>query len=438
VAAALAALTIFPQRFLYSMGIGGTLVALLACSLALVALPALLAVLGPRVNALAPKRLQRAADRDARPAQSGAWYRISQFVARRPARVAAVSAAVLIALGIPFTQIRFTSVDSSVLPAAASARVVDQMLNSRFPAHRTDRLDVVVGAPESSPQVAALAARIRTLPDVLAVAPPLPAGPGHSLLAVSPGNSAYSSANLKLVSDIRALKAPVSIGVAGISAAYVDLRASLSAHIPIVLGVIVLATLIVLFLFTGSVVLPVKAVLMNVLTLSATFGILVLIFQHGNLQGLLGYRSAGAIDITQPILLFAVAFGLATDYGVFLLSRIKEARDSGHPNSDAVAMGLERTGRIVTAAALLFSVAVGAFATSQIVFIKEFGIGTALAVLIDASIIRAFLVPSLMELLGSANWWAPAPLRRLHARIGLSEGEHRPVKPSAGPLRSPA
>jgi RND superfamily putative drug exporter len=148
------------------------------------------------------------------------------------------------------------------------------------------------------------------------------------------------------------------------------------------------------------------------------FGILVLIFQHGNLQGLLGYHGLGAVDATQPVLLFAIAFGLATDYGVFLLARIKEAHDAGASNSEAVSLGLERTGRIVTAAALLFAVAVGAFATSQIVFIKELGVGTALAVLLDASIIRALLVPSLMELLGSANWWAPRPLQRVYERFG--------------------
>ena len=174
---------------------------------------------------------------------------------------------------------------------------------------------------------------------------------------------------------------------------------------------------------TGSVVLPIKALVMNVLTLSAVFGILVLIFQDGRLQGLLGYTSQGAIETTMPLLLFAVAFGLSTDYGVFLLSRIKEARDGGASDSEAVAIGLERTGRIVTAAALLFAVAIGAFVTSEIIFIKENGLGTALAVLIDASIVRALLVPSLMELLGKWNWWAPRPLRRLHARIGLSHGD---------------
>jgi RND superfamily putative drug exporter len=202
----------------------------------------------------------------------------------------------------------------------------------------------------------------------------------------------------------------------------VDLKHSLGAHLPPVLAIVIGSTLIILFLMTGSVILPIKAVVMNFLSLSAMFGILVFIFQDGHLQGLLGFTSEGALDATQPIFLFAVGFGLATDYGVFLLSRIKEAHDAGAANSDAVAIGLERTGRIVTAAALLFAVAIGAFVTSQIVFIKELGLGAALAVLIDASIIRALLVPSLMALLGSANWWAPRPLQRLHQRVGLREG----------------
>jgi len=184
-------------------------------------------------------------------------------------------------------------------------------------------------------------------------------------------------------------------------------------------------------------VLPLKAVLMNALSLSAMLGILVFVFQDGHLQGLLSFRSQGALDATQPIFLFVVGFGLATDYGVFLLSRIKEARDGGAPNSSAVAIGLERTGRIVTAAALLFAVAIGAFATSQIVFIKELGVGAALVVLIDASIIRALLVPSLMALLGSLNWWAPGPLRRLHQRIGLREGPPRVRAPAALTPRAP-
>ena len=183
-----------------------------------------------------------------------------------------------------------------------------------------------------------------------------------------------------------------------------------------------MTTLVILFLMTGSVVLPVKTLIMNLLTVSAAFGLLVLIFQDGRLEGLLAYTSQGALESSQPILLFAIAFGLSTDYGVFLLTRIKEARDGGLPNDEAVAVGLQRTGRIVTAAALLLVIAIGAFATSEIVFIKQLGVGTAAAVIIDATIVRALLVPSLMKLLGEWNWWAPRPLARLHARIGLREG----------------
>jgi RND superfamily putative drug exporter len=433
VAAAIASLAIFPQRFLYSMGIAGALVALLAAALALVVLPALLAVLGSRVNALSPGWLARAAERESRPTESGFWYRLSRLVQRRPAPIAVLSAGALIALGIPFTQIRFISVGAGVLPASASARQVDQALKTRFPANRTAPLELVVGAPAHSAAVGELRARVRQLPGVAAVAPAAPATGQLSLVSVAPREDPLSTASQRLVHDIRALRVPAYVGVTGQTAAYVDLEHSLGAHLPAVLAVVVAATLIVLFLMTGSVVLPIKAVIMNVLSLSAVFGILVLVFQDGNLQSLLGYRSQGALDATQPILLFAIGFGLATDYGVFLLSRIKEARDAGASDSDAVAIGLERTGRIVTAAALLFAVAIVAFATSEIVFIKELGIGTALAVLIDASIIRALLVPSLMELLGKWNWWAPAPLRRLHDRIGLRESGPPTPRLEAGP-----
>ena len=432
VAAAIASLAIFPQRFLYSMGIAGALVALVAAALALLVLPALLAVLGPRVNALAPKRLQRAADRDARPAQAGFWYRLSRFVMRRPGPIAAITAGALIAVGIPFAGIKFITVNASVLPHTASARIVDDTLNTEFPPNRTSPVEVVVGAPAGSPQTRAIAAQIKQLPDVSAIAPPQQAGRDTTLLQVASTAPPLSDRTKSLVKQIRGIHTHVYLGAAGETASYLDLEHSLAAHLPIVLTVIIVTTLIVLFLFTGSVVLPIKAVLMNALTLSAVFGILVLIFQDGNLEGLLSFSSQGALDATQPIFLAAVAFGLSTDYGVFLLSRIKEAREAGESNSEAVAIGLERTGRIVTACAMLFAVAIGAFATSELVFIKELGVGAALAVLIDATIIRALLVPSLMELLGEWNWWAPAPLRRVYERIGLRESAPR-VAPHADP-----
>jgi uncharacterized membrane protein YdfJ with MMPL/SSD domain len=424
VAAAVASLAVFPQKFLYSMGIAGALVAVMAATLALVVLPAMLAVLGPRVNALAPRRLQRAADRDARPAEEGFWYRLSRYVMARPRRIAVASATVLIALGVPFWSITFLPVDAGVLPASASAHRVDAALRTEFPPGRTAPLEVVDDAPAGSPRVRAFAERLRALPGVASVAPPQAAGHRLSLIDVAPATPTYSDATQHLVHAVRALRVPFSMGVAGQTAAFVDLEHSLGTHLPLVLALVIASTLVVIVLMTGSLVLGLKAVLMNALGLSAVFGILVLIFQDGNLEGPLSYRSTGALDATQPILLFAIGFGLATDYGVLLLSRIKEAHDNGIPNDRAVAIGLERTGRIVTAAALLFAVAIGAFTTSKLVFIKELGLGTALAVLIDASIVRALLVPSLMRLLGDWNWWAPGPLRRLGARTSGERAPH--------------
>jgi RND superfamily putative drug exporter len=422
VAAALASLIVFPQRFLYSMGIGGSLVALLAAAVALIVLPAVLSILGPRVNALAPRFLQRRAERDAMPTESGLWYRLSRFVMRRPIPIASLSAAFLIALGIPFLSIKFTSVDAQVLPESASARQVDDAMRSDFPPFRDTpiRLAVQGGGQKA---VTTVADDVREDPGVAAVGPPRELSGGWTVLEATAKGPFMSERSKSTVRRLRDLPAPPgsTVLVTGASAHFADFQSSLEEHLPLALAIVVIATLVVLFLFTGSVVLPVKALVMNVLTLSAVFGILVLIFQDGRLQGLLDYSSQGALEQTMPILLFAVAFGLSTDYAVFLLSRIKEARDAGASDSESVAIGLERTGRIVTAAALLFAIAIGAFATSQIIFIKQNGIGTALAVLIDASIIRALLVPSLMELLGKWNWWAPRPLRRLHARIGLSE-----------------
>ena len=236
-----------------------------------------------------------------------------------------------------------------------------------------------------------------------------------------------SDASQETVKAIRAIRPPsrATVLVGGATADFVDFQAASASHLPIALAIVIVATLVILFLMTGSVILPIKSLIMNFLNLSAVFGLLVLIFQDGRLEGTLDYTSPGAIEQTMPILLFAVAFGLSTDYAVFLLSRIKEARDNGASDSECVAIGLERTGRIVTAAALLFAVAMGAFATSQIIFIKENGVGTALAVLIDASIVRALLVPSLMELLGKWNWWAPAPCGACTIASGSARTQRR-------------
>jgi len=424
VAAALASLLVFPQSFLYSMGLGGALVALFTALIALTVLPAVLTLLGTRVNAGAPRFLQRRADADARPTESGFWYRLSRFVMRRPVPVATLSALFLILLGLPFLGIKFNTVDATVLPQSASAHQTYDAISGEFPPYHDTPIwvDVEGGGPQAA---ARMAARVRRVDGVAEVAPPQHLSGEVTALQVISANPFVSAASQETVKAIRALPTPAGTTalVGGATADFVDLQASLSSHLPLALAIVIIATLVILFLMTGSVVLPVKSLLMNFLNLSAVFGLLVLIFQDGRLEGILDYSSPGAIEQTMPILLFAVAFGLSTDYAVFLLSRIKEARDNGASDSECVAIGLERTGRIVTAAALLFAVAMFAFATSQIIFIKENGVGTALAVLIDASIVRALLVPSLMELLGKWNWWAPAPLRRLHERWGISEGE---------------
>jgi RND superfamily putative drug exporter len=345
---------------------------------------------------------------------------------RRPARIAIASAATLVALGVPFLGIEFTSVDASVLPPSTSARQVDDALKRDFPPAQTDPIYLAAGA-DRSPELAGFTRELRGLPSVASVSAPEPVGEGLSLVNVNAESGALTEASEEVVADVRALDARFPVAAGGRTAEFVDLKGSLVDHMPLALAIVVGATLLVMFLMTGSLVLPLKALLMNVLTLSAAFGVLVLIFQDGRLEGLLDYTSQGALEATQPLVLFAVAFGLSTDYGVFLLSRIQEARDRGASDSEAVAIGLERTGRIVTAAALLFCVAIGAFATSSIIFIKQVGVGTALAVLIDATLVRALLVPSLMELLGRWNWWAPRPLRRLHERFGPSEREPRPA-----------
>jgi RND superfamily putative drug exporter len=422
VAVALASLMVFPQRFLYSMGLGGALVALLASAIALTVLPAVLALLGNRVNALAPAFLQRRAERDATSTESGFWYRLSRFVMRRPIPIAIVTASILIVLGIPFWSLKFTSVDAQVLPESASARQVDNVMRAQFPPfHDTPYLLVVEHATPDS--LAALQGEVSKVNGIAEVQPAQQLPDGDAVIQAYSSSSYISETSRNATKEIRDLSVPSGsqLLVGGAAAHFIDLQDSLKSHAPIALAIVIVTTLIVLFLMTGSVVLPVKQLVMNVLNLSAVFGILVFIFQDGRLEGLLDYKSQGALEQTMPILLFAVVFGLSTDYGVFLLSRIKEARDHGASDSESVAIGLERTGRIVTAAALLFAIAIGAFATSQIIFIKENGIGTALAVLIDASLIRALLVPSLMELLGRWNWWAPKPLRRLHDRFGLSD-----------------
>lgn len=425
VAAALAALTVFPLNFLFSMGVAGVIVVAIAAGTALLVLPSVLRLLGLRVNALAPKRWQRA-----EATSSGFWYSLSRGVMRRPAIVALVSAALLLLVGYPFLSIKFNSVDATTLPPSASAHAVDSAIKRDFAGQVGAPAVIVLKAARGDSVIAqGVASSIRGVVGVGAVAPPAYQDGGVWRIDAALKGDPYGSQAIAAAKGIRGLRTPVPIQVSGLTASFIDLQKGLLDRLPLAVALVAVTTLLILFLMTGSAVLPIKSVLMNLLTLSVTFGALVFIFQYGHLQSLLRFASSGALEQTQPVLLFALIFGLSTDYGVFLLSRIKEARDTGLANSEAVALGLQRTGRIVTAAALLLCVAIGAFATSNIVFMKELGVGTVVGVLVDASIVRALLVPALMGILGEWNWWAPGFLRSLHRRIGVSEVQTKTLPP---------
>jgi RND superfamily putative drug exporter len=436
VAGALASLLVFPMRFLYSMGIGGSLVTLSAGAVSLLVLPAVLAALGPRINALAPARLQRSAARAARADEHGAWYRLARGVMRRPGAVALGTAALLIVLALPALRLQLTPADAHVLPASAQPRQVAEAITRDFSVDGSQTVTMVArggaGPDHGAQAVAALAGRAQAAagPQASLAGPPRYLGQGAWEIEMLPRGTDGSPANQALIARLRAIAAPPTLLVGGATAWFVDQKAAISSNTPLALLILVLVTGGCLFMMTGSLVLPFVALLMNLLTVAVGAGLLVLIFQDGHGASLLSFTPIGGLEESNLVLLFVVAFALSTDYGVFLFGRIKEGHDNGLATRDAVAYGVERTGRLITAAALLFCVAVGAFVTSHIFFVKEFGAGTALAVAIDATLVRALLVPALMGTLGERTWWAPRPLRRLHARVGLGEGAGALGEPS--------
>ncbi len=467
VSTSLLGLLLFPQVFLRSMGegaIAATLVALLA---SLTLLPTMLALLGSRVNALSVQRLLRRGrkarrERGANEA-SGFWYRLSETVMRRPIPVVLSVVAILVALGLPFLRIAFSTPDVKLLPANQDARIVSERLSGDFAQQGNAQLVIVVsshGDVLSAANLASLDSYVRSIARIpgvvsaeslVSVAPSLTLADYQQIYAhpaVNPRFAALAgqlaNGNLTkiivalqpadqtagaehITRQVRAVATPSGMTalVDGVTPAKIDLLASLGANLPHALLVIAIAVFLLLFLMTGSLIMPLKAVLLNILSLSATFGGLVWIFQDGHLSTLLNFQSSGTIDATQPILIFAIAFGLSMDYEVFLLSRIKERFDQLGDNRAAVSSGLQRTGWLITSAALLLAVVVGAFSTSKIIFIQEIGVGLAIAVIIDATLVRMLLVPATMRLLGKWNWWAPAPLQALWRRIGLSEETYR-------------
>jgi uncharacterized membrane protein YdfJ with MMPL/SSD domain len=416
VIAAFGSLFVLPQPFFYSMGLGGGLVTALVCVAALVVLPALLALLGPRINNLAPAWLQRSAHAAAQPALTSRWYRLAMGVMRRPFIVALCAATLLIALGAPAIGIKLTMPSMSTMPASTSVRQVSDTLSADFKLdpNRTSEV-VTVGA--TSPQLTRYRRTLRELPGVGYVPPTQHLAHNTAAVYVTSAAGAMSDSAQQLVRGIRALPAPFETKVTGPTPTFLDLKASLDRHLAIGALLIALTTFLFIFLLTGSVVLPLKVLLMNMLTVVATVGVLVLIFQDGILQDLVGRSNENALEITQPVVLIAIIFGISTDYGVFLIDRIREIHEAGSSNEQAVARGLERTGRITTTAALLLCVAIGSLVTSRIVAAREISLGLVVAVLLDATVVRALLVPALMRILNERNWWSPAPLRHVHARI---------------------
>jgi len=449
----MSALLVFPMYFLRSFAYAGIAVVALAAGAALFVLPAMLVLIGARVNSLdarvALRRLLRRPAPIEKPLERTFWYRVAAFVMRRAAPVAVAVIALLLVLGAPFLGAKWGYPDDRVLPDSAPTHQLGDDLRDRYRLDAASSVTVVLPstAGVSATALAAYRDALAAVPGAVAVTAPVRAGDA-AYLTVETSVSAYSDAGSTLLADIRGVPAPARALVTGAAARSVDSLSALGSRLPLALALIVGSTFVVLFMFTGSLLMPLKALVLNTLSLTATFGAMVWVFQDGHLLGsIFGATSSGYLVATMPILMFCLAFGMSMDYEVFLLSRIREewlavpaAERSHDHNTRSVAIGLARTGRIVTAAAALMAIVFAGIATSKVTFMQMFGTGLALAVLMDATLIRALLVPAFMRLAGRANWWAPRPLARWHARRGwtdepMEEGlamEPRPVLVKTG------
>ncbi|MGI5408600.1 MMPL family transporter [Streptomyces chartreusis] len=435
VAVSLAAMLLFPQYFLRSFAYAGIAVVLLAAAAALILLPAALVLLGHRVNALDLRKLLRRgrakdADGAAAATEGKGWARTANLVMRRAPFFALGTTAVLVLLGLPFLGVKFGTADDRQLPSSAESHVVQQHIRDGFPGSPGGGLEVLAEGRATQAQYADYKQRIGALPEVLRVDGPLLKG-DSAYFTVLPKGEAVDDPAQGLVGDLRATEAPFDTKVTGAAAVLVDSKDAIAERLPLAAAFIAIVTLLLVFLLTGSVLIPIQAVVLNALSLTAMFGAVVWVFQDGHLSGLLGFTSPGSIETTLPVLMFCVAFGLSMDYGVFLLSRIKEEYDTTGDHEEAVRHGLQRTGGLITAAAVILAVVMVAIGTSRVTNTKMLGLGIALAVLMDAMIVRSLLVPAVMRLTGRATWWAPGPLRRLHDRFGLSESDAAPEQAEA-------
>ncbi|WP_326761314.1 MMPL family transporter [Streptomyces phaeochromogenes] len=440
VAVCLASMLVFEQYFLRSLAYAGIAVVLISAAASLIALPAALVLLGHRVNAL---RLP--VGRRGRNPGAG-WARLARLVMRRAPLFAVGTVAVLLALGLPFKDVRFGTADDRQLPSSTEARVVQEELRNEFPGSPGSALAVLVEGPPAAKALAEYSGEVSRLAHVVQVAGPAgrfvdgkrvdgkrvdgkrvggkrvgDAPPAVGYVSVLHSAESASPQSVSLVKKIRSVPAPFETSVTGPAAVLADTQHGTAERLPWALAVIAVTTLILVFLLTGSVLLPLLTVVVNGLSLTAMFGAVVWVFQDGHLSGPLGFTPTGDIETALPVLMFCVAFGLSMDYGVFLVSRIKEEYELGGDHRDAVVLGIRRTGGLITAAALILAVVMVAIGTSRVTNIKMLGLGVGLAVLMDAMVVRALLVPAVLRLTGRATWWAPAPLRRLQRRVGLEE-----------------
>jgi uncharacterized membrane protein YdfJ with MMPL/SSD domain len=428
VAVALAALVVMPQRFLYSMAVAGAAVGVLSAVIAILVVPALLALLGTNIDKWSIRRGPAVSD------ESDGWYRLARGVMRRPVATALASTALLLAAASPLLFTTLTGPSAEAVPAGAPSYDAYRYVDGHYPRDVSEAVTVAVRGDVTPAQLAAYEQRIEGVEGIVPATPFVRAGRDVAYANFAADGPALGSGPQDSVRAIRALHPPgaATTLVSGNTARFIDQKQSLVDHAPVVVAIVVLMTLIVLFLLTGSVLLPIKTLVMNTLTLAATLGLVVLGFQEGWLDAPFDYSGPAAVEVTSLVFLFAIVFGLATDYAVLVMARIKELHDAGHDNEEAVALGIGRTGRVITAAAVMIAVVFLAFGVSSVFFMKQIALGVAFGVILDATIVRALLVPALMRLFGEWNWWAPGPLRRFQARFGIREGEPEPAPASAG------
>ncbi len=403
----LAALMFFPQMFLKSFGYAGVSVVAIAILGALIPLPAILALLGTKIDKFVVRKSSIT------PKEDGRWAHTARYVMKRPVAVVVLSLLILGTLASPIKDIVFSQADTRVLPASNKAAIASQVGLEKFPGEQANPIEIVIpNGTSKMVEINSFASDLANVPGVVAVGAPETAGTDIRIAAIH-SMGARSPEAEKMIKEIRALTVPEGTLVGGVAADYADSQIGIAKKLPLALLWIALGTLLLLFMFTGSIILPIKAVILNLLSLSATLGVLTWIFIGGNMNWLVGsFTNTGSIDTSMVILIAVVAFGLSMDYEVFLLSRIKEEHDAGHSNIESVALGLQKSARIITAAAVILAVVFAIFVTSGVTSIKTMGFGVAFAILLDATLVRALLVPALMRLFGERNWWAPKALKR--------------------------